>query len=799
MGVSFFENMHGELTCRWGTTHAVDFELRAEATRFGRFMRDGSTRLSGIVNAPPWAEEAPLQGQLHISPVLQRRLRYHITFSDEQGTPYRLAGEKSVNWLRPVSTMTHMEVQLHRQDELVATGEMRFELGELLAFAASWTPWTSIQPAALFAGRDLPGEPRVLDAADQERLWALAEAIIEPGEHVPPPGETTIELASLMIRQMPSHMLFAYRWAFKLLDVFAVGHTGRRFVQLPLDRRKKLLKNMSGSSDLMAMSLHGRRLLQTLSLPIKGAHFSREDYLRSLGFPTLDKEVNERPPDYMRQVTSADQLDAETDIEAEVVIVGTGAGGGALAAELAQRGVAVALLEEGQYHQRQSFSGSPLDRTRRLWRHAAMGFSVGRPPISIPLGRLVGGTTAINSGTCFRAPNEVLREWRHDLGFPADFEPEAMAPRYASVEAELQVAPAKKPYVGRIADVVAQGAEAMGLDHGPLPRNAPDCDGQGTCILGCPTDAKRSTNISYVPRALRAGAALFTGLPVTQILMRGRRAVGVEARGADSYGARKVLRVRAEAVVISCGSINTPRMLANSGFRLPMLGKNLSVHPGQGMWGLCDHDMEPWNAIPQGYGVKGFENDGICFEGFYVPPQLGGATVPMMGHKLSKWMDVQRRVAQFGFMIKDEGTGSVSRSLNGSPLIRYSLSDRSVRCLKKGSAILAEMLLRGGAREVLTFINGIDVVRTMRQARALADQDIRAIDFNLLGAHPLGTCRLGTSVETGVVDFDHRVFGTDNLYVVDGGNVPTSLGVNPQMTIMAFAIRAAEILASRVG
>ncbi|MBW2258299.1 MAG: GMC family oxidoreductase N-terminal domain-containing protein [Deltaproteobacteria bacterium] len=426
-----------------------------------------------------------------------------------------------------------------------------------------------------------------------------------------------------------------------------------------------------------------------------------------------------------------------------------------------------------------------------------MSFSVGRPPISIPLGRLVGGTTAINSGTCFRVPDGVLAEWQREHGFPADFAPEALAPYLDRVAAELQVAPNEPRHLGQIAVAVARGADAMGLDHGPLPRNAPGCDAQGVCTFGCPTGAKRSTDVSYVPRALEAGASLFTGLPVTRLLRRGRRVVAVEARGADRYGVPKVLRIHADAVVISCGSIYSPMMLWQNGYRNRWIGRNLSVHPGLGMLAMFDEPMEPWNAVPQGYGVHGYEDPDIKLEGFWVPPQLLGGMLSLSPPELTRWMDAQDRVGQYGFMVRDRNVGTVMRSADGTPIIRYSLTDDLVARMQKASAVLAELLLRGGAREVATGFRRMETVTTVAQARDIERLSLNAMDFNLLGSHPLGTCRMGPHPEKAVVDFDHRVYGTDNLFVVDGSSVPTSLGVNPQMTIMALATRAAERLAQR--
>jgi choline dehydrogenase-like flavoprotein len=214
------------------------------------------------------------------------------------------------------------------------------------------------------------------------------------------------------------------------------------------------------------------------------------------------------------------------------------------------------------------------------------------------------------------------------------------------------------------------------------------------------------------------------------------------------------------------------------------------------MWLATEERMDPWQGIPQSYGVEG--PPGIRFEGVYLPPPLAAAVAPVPPEELNRWVDGEGKVAQYGFMVRDEGVGRVRRGPGGRPLATYELSARSRERLQTGAAILAEMLILGGAREVLPGISGIPPLRTVEEARAIGKRRISPMDYRLLGAHPLGTCKMGPDRSSGVVDFDHRVYGTENLYIADGSVVPTSLGVNPQVTIMAMALRAADRIAARL-
>ena len=795
MGMVFFEKMRGDVRDRWGKRHALDFDLRVESASARHLLSTGVARLTGVVHAPPWADHAAVEGTLTFAASHSRTLSYDLNFHGDDGAAMSLRGTKQFRWLAPVASLTQLAAELRAGDELLARGEIRFDLNEAVALVRSLAPANTVSKFAAHLPAAGVEVVDALTAAETAHVRALAAAVILPGQRVPPADEKTVKLACDLLARFPAEGRLAWRAALATVAAGVRVETGSAMDDLPAEDLRALLLRWTAPEDLH--TLH--RAAEFVVMPVRTGHFQHPDYLAAIGFPKMSRSVAEPKPRFLSAVTSAEELDADTTIEAEVVVVGTGAGGAAIAAALAERGVVVAVVEEGRYKTRHDFTGDPVARMSSLYREQGMTFTVGNPPIAVPLGKVVGGTTTINSGTCLRPGDEVVADWQARLGLGEQASKAAMAPWYDKVERELGVAPGDPRYLGGVADVVACGADAMGLKHGPLPRNAPGCDGQGTCIFGCPTAAKRSTDVSWMPRAIRAGARVYCGLPVRRILMRGRRAVGVLVRGTDAFGATKTLTIRAESVVISCGALLSPLLLADSGVRLPWLGKNLSLHPAMGMMALPEpgagpQSRAPWDCVPQGYGAHG-AGDGIVFEGVYVPPQLIAGTMPLIAGELTRWMDAQPTAMQYGFMTRDVGNGRVFRSPTGGRVAAYGLSDDSHRQLQKGAALLAEMLLRGGASEVMTGIARMPTVSTVEDARAIATADIRKADWKLLGAHPLGTCRMGTDAATAVVDSDHKVFGTANLYVVDGSSVPTSLGANPQLTIMAMALRAGERLA----
>jgi choline dehydrogenase-like flavoprotein len=455
----------------------------------------------------------------------------------------------------------------------------------------------------------------------------------------------------------------------------------------------------------------------------------------------------------------------------------------------------VVFVEQGRYFDRSEFSGRPFEMQQKLYRRGGSTFSIGNVGIPIPLGQTVGGSTTVNSGTCLRAPDRVLASWRDELGLD-ELGPDGMARYFERVERVLQVEVARTELLGGNGRVIARGCEALGFTrHGPLTRNAPGCDGQGVCCFGCPTDAKRSTNVSYIPMALRAGAELFPGAEVTRIMVEGGRARGVVARTDGGHQ----LTVHARAVVVACGTIMTPLLLGGQrlGGRSGQLGRNLSIHPCCGALAEFDEQILPWNGIPQGYAIDELHEEGILFEGAAVPLEMTMTMTPMIGPELVRLAESFDRVASFGFLVEDTTRGSV-HDVRGQPVIQYWLSERDVSHIKRGLDVLAQIFFAAGARVVHAPVAGFERLRpddlpALRRAR------LRPWDLDVSAYHPLGTARMGRDPASSVIDPDHRLHDIEALYVADGSAVPTSLGVNPQVTIMALATRAAEKIAQALG
>ena len=569
---------------------------------------------------------------------------------------------------------------------------------------------------------------------------------------------------------------------------------GNRFSTLPIDTRKRWLETLAGKP----VSGH---ILRALAAPYKAAWLFDEALQKKIvgGTPVSTPSQIEAFP-WQQQITRADELNEDQHLEADVVVIGSGAGGAAAAYELASRGLAVLIVEEGNYYTRKDFSGRLQDVVPKLYRAMGATATIGNAIIPVPIGRSVGGTTTINSGTCMRTPAAVLDAWRQK-GLSAFTEKE-MAPWLDGVEEMLGVTQAEERYIGEIGNVIRDGGRQLGLTamHA-LRRNAPGCDGQGLCQFGCPTDAKRSTNVSYIPRALERGAFLFTGFRAEKILHTNQTTEGVVLHSVKESGRKVRIHIKTNNVIVAAGALLTPGLLARNGVKNPQLGKHLTLHPCGVVNAIFpDKHFANGSTIPQGFGIADLAKKGLVFEGGTLPFVGHGLSNSFYGDEFVQFCKDYQHTAYFGFMIKDTSEGCVQKGPHRDlPLLRYHLNDEDFTLFKAGIETLAKIFLLAGAKEVI--LPGLKQHTRIKNESALTawlQGNRTPRDFLISAYHPLGSARIASRKEEGVCNSDHQVFGWRGLYVMDGSSVPSSLGANPQVTIMAMAARAASRLADRI-
>ncbi len=493
-----------------------------------------------------------------------------------------------------------------------------------------------------------------------------------------------------------------------------------------------------------------------------------------------------------RNVFTRHDIHGDTVLDCDVVVIGSGSGGAPVAAELAEAGFDVVVLEEGSYYQTRDFTADTSAMVRQLYRDGGASMAIGNPPILFQEGKAVGGSTVINGGMSWRTPEEILARWVKESGL--DTTPQSLEPYFERVEKRIHVAPMDEDAIGRDNWLLKKGADAKGWKIIGNLRNQAHCVGSNRCAFGCPTGAKQSTLVSYIPRALHYGARVYADVRVDKIMMHGKRAVGVMARVAQSGGGLgPTISVRAKLVVASCGAIQTPALLSRSGLssRSGELGGNLSLHPNVKVVALFDEDVTGWKGAHQAFQVREFAHENIgTFAAVNLPPAIIAMSVPHRGKQLGALMDRYNHMVVAGLLCEDTAVGRV-RTINGRPQAFYQLAERDAATMQRGLALLSELLFAAGARQVILPFHQATEVCSPDEARRLFSKQIPAKSWEVVTVHMMGTAKMGKDRATSVTDNFGFMHDVDRLLISDASLFPTPIRVNPMETIMALATRAA--------
>jgi choline dehydrogenase-like flavoprotein len=566
-----------------------------------------------------------------------------------------------------------------------------------------------------------------------------------------------------------------------------------RFSRMSVEARSEYMARMEGSR----FALYRDLLLLAKLLAMIG--WARDERVRTaIGFEYSCAVAEGAPePPSTRLGDLEPRGEGE---ECDVAIVGSGAGGAAAAATLAEAGLDVLVLESGPYVDRLGYPSDPLEAMPLFYRDGGMTIAMGKPAIPVPVGRTVGGTTVINSGTCFRAPRKVLEEWREREGVDWGTE---LDPFYEAAEETLAVTPLDIETLGRNGQLCAEGARALGASGGPISRNAGRCVQCSSCPLGCRIDAKRAAHVSYLPRAVAAGGRVRAGVQVQRVLTEDGRAVGLACRaGMPTTGAQEMRRngrpaagrkwhVRAKAVISAGGAFGTPELLLRSGIRHPALGRHLHVHPAAWIGARYEEEVRGWEGVMQSYYVDQWQPEGILLEATFTPLSFGAQWLPGAGAAFTDRVANFDHIASIGVHLHDRSEGRVGLSSNGSLRLSYHLLKEEALRIQFGIARAAEIHFAAGATEVYPNVGPVSVIGR-GELETFEALRLRPADLRLEAFHPMSTARMGSNPDTSVVGPNGAVRGIEGLYVADGSLLPTSVGVNPMMTIIACATHVAE-------
>jgi choline dehydrogenase-like flavoprotein len=556
-----------------------------------------------------------------------------------------------------------------------------------------------------------------------------------------------------------------------------------RFSRLDPAAQEDFLEKLEGSK----LSLHHDLLLMAKLFSTLGYAVAPEVQER-IGFEIRCGLADGTVPEPAG--TLGDTEPAGEGEECDVVIVGSGAGGAVAAATLAEAGLDVIVLEAGQHYNRDNYPSDHLEAIAELYRDGGLTIAEGRPPIPVPVAKVVGGTTVINSGTCFRAPEPVLDDWqrRFGIGWAGGMDAD-----YAEAEDFLRVTQLDPARMGRNGQLAMEGAAAIGASGAAIHRNAGNCTQCSSCPFGCEIDAKRGMHVSYLPRAVAAGARIRAGVQVNRVLVEDGRATGVSCTTSGGGGSkRRPFTVRARRAVITAGgAFGTPELLLRSGLGGRQVGHHFHIHPACWVGARYGEEVRGWDGVMQSYYVDEWEPTGILLEATFTPLAFGGAWLLGAGESHQRAMLDFGHVGSIGVHLCDKSSGRVGLGAEGSLRATYKLTRDDGDRLAFGIARAAEVHFAAGASEVYPNIARVGVLKPSDLPKFEATS-FKPSELRLEAFHPMGTARISADERAGVCAIDGSVHGTDDLYVADASLFPTSVGVNPMMTVIAFAKQIAR-------
>ncbi|HXV71034.1 MAG TPA: GMC family oxidoreductase [Acidimicrobiia bacterium] len=518
----------------------------------------------------------------------------------------------------------------------------------------------------------------------------------------------------------------------------------------------------------------------------------------AMGYPGPDGPAPPVPkPIEVSPVTS------DTDLTCDVVIVGSGAGGGTAAGVLAAAGLDVVVLEAGSYLNDADFTHLEADAYARMYLDGALN-STADGGVIVLAGSTLGGGTVINYTTSFPTPTSIREEWDRVSGFDDVFTGDDYAASVEAVSSRFGVN-TDHGWASTRAQLMEKGLRDLGWHVHEMPRNARGCTEKdcGYCTMGCRIGAKQSTLLTYLRDAADVGARIVTGARVDSVLTENGRATGVTA---TVNGAR--LNVRARAVVLAAGALHTPAILLRSGLGGKATGRYLRLHPVTAVWARFAQRVEPWTGILQTRYSDEFadldgEGYGFKFETAPIHPLFPAAFIGWEdGASFKRDVIGLAHLDVGGILLRDKGHGRVEVRKDGTPVWKYALSKIDQRHAREGVKRAAQMYAAAGAEEILT--STTRPVRWRPGSGSDLDEFVAGVDAIGYGSnqttyftfHQMGSARMGSDPDDSVVGPDNQAHDVPGLYVMDGSCFPTSSGVNPMLSIASIAHRGATLLAA---
>jgi choline dehydrogenase-like flavoprotein len=483
------------------------------------------------------------------------------------------------------------------------------------------------------------------------------------------------------------------------------------------------------------------------------------------------------------------------ELEADYVVVGSGAGGATAAVTLARAGAHVALIEAGPWRDPEDYPSSVYGTMRDMLDAWGTSFTRGRAYWPVVQGALVGGSTVINSAICVRTPPDVFEHWRVAFGVGGP----ALAERVWAIQTELEteLAASIVPVAarGRLNLLAQRGAETLGYDSAFTTRYVRECCGAGQCLQGCREDRKQSLNRNFVPELRTRGGDVLSCAHVERIELQGERALGVRGRFRHPRSRARGARFRVHArkgVFVAASVTGSAPLLMRSGVHNRMLGRGFRAHPGAPILGCYDEPVDMNRAATQGWASQAFRDQGLKLESIGLPLDMLAGRLAGSGHVLMERLSAFRQLAAWAVACRAESVGEIRLGWGGRGIVHYTLTRDDMLRFREGMYTLARTHVAAGARAVLPCTHGLPYELAPDQIDAIREAPLDPRAYVAILSHLFGGCVMGADPNSSVCDEHGRVHGYGNLFVADASTIPSTLGVNPQHTIMALARISAE-------
>ncbi len=512
------------------------------------------------------------------------------------------------------------------------------------------------------------------------------------------------------------------------------------------------------------------------------------------------------------RIFTGEGLLQDTVLDCDVCVVGSGSGGAWLAHELVAQGKSVVMLEEGGHHTRREFDMTEARAYPALYQELG---SRTTDDLSVTLlqGRSVGGGTTVNWCSSFRTPKRILERWREQHGVDTLSEA-VLGPHWDAIEQRLHIAEWPKEAMNENNKALWDGLGALGYERGLIRRNVHGCANLGYCGMGCPIDAKQSMAVTVLPDAVEKGLQLYANTSARTLTWTGRRITHVNAEVLDPTTNKptgRVVTVRPKVTCLSGGAINSPGLLLRSGLEAGgRVGRRTWLHPVLISIARFDRPVNAFAGAPQSVYSHHFVERGPGKMGFFlevppVHPMLAASISNGSGRFTQALLD---QLPQLQVMIALAVDGLLPEETGGTVRVRsggysrysftYDFTDAHWEAFRFAQKEMAKLQFAAGAREVFTLHADPVRLTSVDQLHLLDEAPWKPLHVRVATAHQMGGCAMGKDPGESVVDPHLRFHAMDNLYVVDGSVLPTSLGVNPQETIFGIARWAAQHVGAAV-